>query len=107
MKPETRSFYEQAVQRAVEQIARNLDEALDLETLARSACLSPFHFHRVFRGMTGETPLELIRRLRMERAAARLIESDGAITEIAFDAGYETHEAFTRAFRECFSTSPS
>jgi AraC family transcriptional regulator len=107
MKPETRSFYEHAVQRAIDRIARNLDEALDLDTLASGACLSPFHFHRVFRGMVGETPLELIRRLRMERAAWRLIDSDRAITEIAFDAGYDTHEAFTRAFRACYNTSPS
>ncbi len=107
MKPETRSFYEQAVQRVIERIGQNLDEALDLESLAREACLSPFHFHRVFRGMVGETPLELIRRLRMERAAWRLIKSTSAITEIAFDAGYETHEAFTRAFRVYYSTSPS
>jgi len=107
MKPDTRSFYAQAVQHAIERIARNLDEALDLETLASGACLSPFHFHRVFRGMVGETPLELIRRLRMERAAWRLRDPDRAITEIAFDAGYETHEAFTRAFRTSYSTSPS
>lgn len=107
MKAETRSFYQQAVQRAIEHIAANLDHALDLETLARGACLSPFHFHRVFRGMVGETPLELIRRLRMERAAWTLIHGNGSITAIAFEAGYETHEAFTRAFRTCYSTSPS
>jgi AraC family transcriptional regulator len=107
MKPDTRSFYGQAVQRVIERIGANLDEALDLHTLAGEACLSPFHFHRVFRGMVGETPLELIRRLRMERAAWTLRESDRAVTEIAFDAGYDTHEAFTRAFRACYSTSPS
>src|SRR5262245_32297675 len=107
MKPDTRSFYAQAVQHAIEHIARNLDEALDLDTLARGACLSPFHFHRVFRGMVGETPIELIRRLRMERAALTLRNPDRAITEIAFDAGYETHEAFTRAFRASYSTTPS
>ena len=107
MKPDTRSFYEQAVQRAIDHVARNLDGALDLETLAR-ACLSPFHFHRVFRGMVGETPMEFIRRLRMERAASRLADPRHApITEIAFDAGYDTHEAFTRAFRASYSTSPS
>jgi AraC family transcriptional regulator len=107
MKPETRSFYEDAVQRAIEHIARNLDEALDLETLASDACLSPFHFHRVFRGMVGETPLEVTRRLRIERAAWRLTQRENSVTQIAFDAGYETHEAFTRAFRACYSTSPS
>jgi AraC family transcriptional regulator len=107
MKPETRSFYAEAVQRTIDRIVRNLDEALDLETLADQACLSPFHFHRVFRGMVGETPLELIRRLRLERAAWRLSSSASAVTEIAFDAGYETHESFTRAFRTSYSTSPS
>src|SRR5262245_35226231 len=107
MKPQTRSFYAQAVQRTIAHIVSNLDEALDLETLAREACLSPFHFHRVFKGMVGETPLELIRRLRLERAAWCLRDHERAVTEIAFDAGYETHEAFTRAFRAAYSTSPS
>jgi AraC family transcriptional regulator len=107
MKPETRSFYEQVVQRAVDRIATRLDDALDLETIASDACLSPFHFHRIFRGMVGETPLELSRRLRMERAAWQLAKTDRPVTAIAFDAGYEAHEAFTRAFRTAYSASPS
>jgi len=107
VKPETRSFYSEAVQRSVARIVEHLDEALDLETLARGACLSPFHFHRVFRGMVGETPVELMRRLRLERAAWRLIHTDASVTDIAFGAGYETHEAFTRAFRAAYATSPS
>lgn len=107
MRPDTRSFYARAVQAAIDHIVAHLDDALDLETLSANACLSPFHFHRVFRGMVGETPLELARRLRIERAARQLLDSDRAVTEIAFDAGYETHEAFTRAFRACYSTSPS
>jgi AraC family transcriptional regulator len=107
MKPDTHSFYVRAVQAAIEHIAGHLDDALELEALARLACLSPFHFHRVFRGMVGETPLELARRLRLERAAWRLRDKRRAVTEIAFDAGYETHEAFTRAFRAAYSTSPT
>jgi len=107
MKAETRSFYEQAVQRTIYDIVANLDEALDLETLASAAGLSPFHFHRMFRGMVGETPLELVRRLRIERAARQVLANDRPITQIAFDAGYETHEAFTRAFRVWYHTSPS
>lgn len=91
----------------VAHITSNLDAALDLRTLAAGACLSPFHFHRVFRGMVGETPLELIRRLRMERAAWQLINTDRTVITIAFDAGYETHEAFTRAYRACYNSSPS
>jgi len=57
MKPDTRSFYARSVQAAIEHVAMHLDDALELEALARVACLSPFHFHRVFRGMVGETPL--------------------------------------------------
>jgi AraC family transcriptional regulator len=107
MKPETLSFYHQAVRRTVERIIDGLDDALDLELLARAAALSPFHFHRVFRGMVGETPLELHRRLRIERAAWRLLNASTSVTSIAFDAGYDTHEAFTRAFRDRYGCSPS
>ena len=107
MKSTTRSFYQEAVQGAIERIAADMDEALDLEELAAGACLSPFHFHRVFRGMVGETPLEMMRRLRLERAAWRLAATTRPVTEVAFEAGYETHEAFTRAFRACYSMSPS
>ena len=106
MKPETRSFYELAVARAVRYVVVNL-EALDLEALARGAALSPFHFHRIFRGMVGETPLELHRRLRLERAAFCLIEKDTPETTIAFEAGYDTHEAFTRAFASRYARPPS
>ena len=107
MKADTKSFYQEVVQATIERIAGGLDEALDLEALARAAGLSPYHFHRIFRGMVGETPLELARRLRMERAAWQLSRTNDRVTDIAFDAGYDTHEAFTRAFKACFSTSPS
>src|SRR5262249_51843905 len=55
----------------------------------------------------GETPMEMVRRLRLERAAWRLAHTDRPVTEIAFDAGYEAHEAFTRAFRTHYDSSPS
>jgi len=107
VKDETRSFYERAVRAAVLRVVANLDEALDLERLARGAALSPLHFHRIFRGMVGETPLELHRRLRMERAARHLLQLDTSVTTIALSAGYDSHEAFTRAFRSFYGRSPS
>lgn len=107
MKDGTRSFYEALVRAALQRIVQGLDEALDLAVLARAAALSPLHFHRVFRGMIGETPLELQRRLRLERAAEQLREGGASITSIAFQAGYETHESFTRAFRHAYACSPS
>jgi AraC-like DNA-binding protein len=75
VKPETRTFYEAAVMRAVERVGASLDEALDLDALAREAALSALHFQRVFCGVVGETPLELHRRLRRVRGAYR---SEGA-----------------------------
>jgi len=107
VKPETRSYYEAAVLRAMTRVVSSLDQALDLQSLAREAALSSFHFHRIFRGLVGETPLELHRRLRLERAAEQLGATDRPVTEIAFDAGYETHEAFTRAFRAHYDVAPS
>jgi AraC family transcriptional regulator len=107
MKPQTHSYYEAKVRAALRHILQRLDEALDLGALAQDAALSPLHFHRIFRGMVGETPLEIHRRLRLERAAAQLSSTDAPVTCIAFDAGYETHESFTRAFRAAFAMAPS
>lgn len=107
MKQTTRSFYEERVQGAIDRIVEHLDEAIDLAALAKDAGMSAFHFHRVFRGMVGETVVELGRRLRLERAAWSLARSTEAITQIAFAAGYETHEAFTRAFRARYAASPT
>ena len=94
--PDPRLSYVETAHRIVEHLAAHLDEAPDLEALAAQACLSPFHFHRVFRGMVGETTVELARRLRLERAAWESIRGERPITEIAFGACYETHEAFAR-----------
>jgi AraC family transcriptional regulator len=107
MKSATRSWYVDVAQRVIDHVLEHLDEALDLAALAREACLSPFHFHRVFRGMVGETPLELVRRVRLERAAWRLVHTDATVADIAFGAGFETHEAFARAFRASYAKSPS
>ena len=107
MRERTRNYYNEAVRQAAERIADRLDHALDLEELARSAELSPLHFHRVFRSVLGETPLALHRRLRLERAALELAASDAAVTAIAFEAGFETHESFTRAFQAAYALAPS
>ena len=107
MRTATRTYYQMAVIDAVSAIVSELDVALDLSSLARGASTSPFHFHRIFRGMVGETPLGMRRRILMERAAWQLANTDSAVVEIAIGAGFETHESFTRAFRAAFSTTPS
>ena len=107
MRPSTVESYYERILRALVYIQQHLDESLDLNELARVACFSPYHFHRIFRGVVGETVADHIRRLRLERAAQRLKSGDRPVTDIAFEAGYEAHEAFTRAFRARFGASPS
>ncbi|MFG0251684.1 MAG: GyrI-like domain-containing protein [Phycisphaerales bacterium JB038] len=106
-RPTTRTDYAERILRVLLHIQHNLDRDLSLAELADIAHFSPFHFHRVFRGQVGESVMQHIRRLRLERAAMRLKNSDRPVTELAFEAGYEAHEAFTRAFHSAFGCSPS
>ena len=106
-KPLTLTHYEALVLTAVRTVTSNLDEALDLHELASPACMAPLHFHRVFRGLIGETPLQLHRRLRLERAAWQLAQADESVLRIALGTGYETHEAFTRAFKDSYGRAPT
>jgi AraC family transcriptional regulator len=107
MRPDTEQTYQQRILRALVHIQEHLDDDLPLEAVARVACFSPFHFHRLFGAMVGESVKEHIRRLRLERAAYRLQYGDQSVLAIALDAGYETHESFTRAFRAMFGVAPS
>lgn len=86
---------------------RDADGDVSLDALATRAGWSPFHFHRTFRKVVGETPKQYMLRLRLERAAARLAAGPDPILRIAADAGFASHEVFTRAFRRQFGTTPS
>ncbi len=107
MKEISRHAYRERIQRVLRHIEAHQDEALPLEDLARVASFSPFHFHRIFSGMVGETVKDYLRRLRLERAANRLAVTRQPVLRIALDAGFETHESFTRAFQVMFRVSPS
>ena len=107
MSPPTLQDYKERILRVLVHVQNHLDDALSLEELARVACFSPYHFHRIFRGMVGESVMEHVRRLRLERAAHHLKTTNQPITRVAFAAGYETHEAFTRAFGAMFGDPPS
>jgi AraC family transcriptional regulator len=99
--------YHERILRVLRHIQEHLDEALDLEELARVACFSSFHFHRVFAAMTGETIADHVRRLRLERAAMELRSGAKQVIQVALDAGYEAHAAFTRAFKTAYGVSPA
>ncbi len=105
--PATLRDYKERMLRVLVHIQQHLDAALCLEELAAVACFSPYHFHRVFSGMIGESVQSHVRRLRLERAATRLKLSPWPVTQIALEAGYASPEAFTRAFKAAFRVSPS
>jgi AraC family transcriptional regulator len=102
-----RSTYIARINRVIDHIDAHLADPLDLETLAAVAHFSAFHFHRIFRTMTGETLGDWVRRRRLEIAAGRLVSSPGtSATRIALDVGFASPEVFTRAFRAYFGVTP-
>jgi AraC family transcriptional regulator len=107
MRPVTLQDYKRRLLRVLVHIQNHLDDPLELDSLARLASFSPCHFHHIFTGMVGESLKEHVRRLRLERAASRLKLTTVPVTELAFDAGYQSLEAFTRSFRAAFGLSPS
>ncbi len=82
------------------------DERVDPAGAAAEACLSPFHFHRVFVSLLGEPPGAYIRGRRLTRAARELVDTDRPILEIALRWGWESQAGFTRRFTERFGRSP-
>lgn len=94
--------YKRRILRVLVHVQSHLDEPLALDYLAHLAAFSPCHFHHVFTGMVGESVKEHVRRLRLERAASRLKLSSAPVTDLAFDAGYQSLEGFTRSFHAAF-----
>jgi AraC family transcriptional regulator len=107
MKASTERDHRGRIDRTRAWLEAHLDEPFAIEDLAHEAALSLHHFHRVFRGVVGESVSDHLRRLRLERAARRLRTTDRGILEIAMEAGYGSHEAFTRAFAAHFAVTPS
>jgi transcriptional regulator GlxA family with amidase domain len=85
-------------------IQANLDEDLSLDAVAKRVRLSSFHFHRLFRSAIGETLKQYTQRLRLERAANRLIIHDSTILDVALDSGFQSHETFSREFKRRFQS---
>lgn len=107
MRKSTQQSYLTRMVNVVNYIQNNLDSELSLEELAQLANFSNYHFHRIFSGMLGESVKELVRRLRLERAALALKNSSTSILQISLAAGYESDMAFARAFKARTGLSPS
>jgi AraC family transcriptional regulator len=92
---------------SVDQIESRLRENITVSELARSAGYSLFHFIRLFSGIVGFTPKEYIMRRRLSETAKILCETDTKVIDIAFAYDFQSHEAFSRAFRRQFGQNPS
>src|SRR5260370_8782351 len=100
--------YHDRVNRVLDYIGEHLDGELSLAKLSEIGCFSPFHFHRIFQGVTGETLNSHVRRVRLERAAALMKASPRKrITDVALEAGFAGTAEFSRAFRNHFDRTAS
>ena len=88
-------------------IREHMDQPLEREVLAAVAGFSVPHFHRIFSAQVGESIASYVRQERLERAGRKLRMGAVDITEVALAAGYDTHAAFGRAFKQQFGLSPS
>lgn len=100
--------YELQLNKVIQFIGQHLDDKLSLIQLSDIACFSKYHFHRLFTTYTGLPLQQYIRWLRLKRAAHQLvIDKNQSILFIAINAGFESHEAFSRAFKQACGINPS
>lgn len=109
MRKETKDnqIYEAVVNKTVEYILDNLHEQLDLKFIANIACMSPFHFHRIFTKVKDETLSRFIQRSRIEKAR-KLIESGQKLFfhEIAYVCGFSSQSLMVKTFRKYYGMTP-
>src|SRR6266581_6434156 len=103
---ETLAAQTQAVERVIHAMHTHLHELLTLEDLASVACLSPSHFHRVFRRLIGIPPGEFLTALRFQMARRLLVTTPLSVTDIYFEVGYTSTGSFTSRFTHLVGLSP-
>ncbi|OOG67371.1 GyrI-like domain-containing protein [Sinorhizobium sp. A49] len=99
--------YERRLHRVSDYIYGHLNEELDLDRLAEIACLSPHHWHRIYRAVHGETLAATVKRLRLQKAAADLVQSDLPVEAIAQRSGYPNIQSFNRTFKAAYGLPPA
>jgi AraC family transcriptional regulator len=100
--------YQKRIQKALAYIRKNLDKPMTLKDVAKAACFSEFHFHRIFSNIMQEPLGEYITRKKLERAAIRLVYSPGTkVSDLAFEYGYSSVSSFSKAFNQWFGCRPT
>jgi AraC family transcriptional regulator len=102
----SRQEYISRINKVMNFVDAHIEQPLNIGALAGIANFSPFHFHRIFTVMTGETPGNYVQRIRIEKAAG-LLQKDRkmSISEIAYACGYGSISLFSRSFRAYFNTT--
>lgn len=104
----SRSEYYARINRVMDYIDHHLEHTLELKDIAAIANFSPFHFHRIFTFLIGETPIDYIQRLRVEKAAMKLQQEPLLpITEVAYSCGFGSISLLSRTFKRYFGTTPT
>lgn len=96
-----------SVEKSIDYIEANLQSNLSLELVSEAACLSKYHFSRVFKAQTGDKVVDYIRRRRITLAAAQLISTDHSILQIGLGYQFDSQEAFTRSFKGVYGMPPN
>lgn len=105
--------YTDRINRAINFVLHHLDQPLKLEAVARAACFSPFHFHRIFRSLMGESLNDFVKRVRLERALALMSQRNWktkrqlSLTDIALGCGFGSSSDFARCFKQHYGVAPS
>jgi AraC family transcriptional regulator len=95
------------INRAIDSIVRDLAQPLSLHALSEASGFSPFHFHRVFQALVGETPNQFVKRLRLERALYLMSHAPRqSLTEVALHCGFSSSSDFSRSFKQHFGQAP-
>jgi AraC-like DNA-binding protein len=105
--PAPRPFWwDDTVERTIEMMRGSLGDPHELSDIARTACMSPFHFHRVFSAVTAATPKRFLTALRMAEAKRLLLDTELSATDISFTVGYASFSTFTTQFTKLVGVPP-
>lgn len=99
--------YTESIQKSVHLIEESLSYDIDIDEIAEKIYISKYHFYRLFTAIIGVPPMEYIRKRRISESAKQLLNSNEKIINIALNAGFDSQEAFTRAFKQFFNTTPA
>lgn len=107
VRPETARVYLECVNRAIDAIVIGLAQPIRLGRIAREAGFSPYHFHRVFQSLVGETPEVFVNRLRLEKAlTCMMLAPKRPLTQVALDCGFGSSSNFSRRFKQRYGVPP-